>query len=148
MSGFVAGATACPGSRRGLPGGVTVFANARINKSTSNPCIATRVQKRAPPRLCANATYRRTLCTILKISKHMNIDKDYTIIASDVRQRDGIGVEIYRDNKLVVEIFRDDTMKTRTVTIFKETISLELLEECIQIFKGEIPWDFIDNNEL
>jgi hypothetical protein len=78
----------------------------------------------------------------------MNIDKDYTIIASDVRQRDGIGVEIYRDNRLVVEIFRDDTMKTRTVTIFKETIPLELLEECIQIFKGEIPWDFIDNNEL
>jgi len=30
--GFVAGATACPGCRRGLPPGVTVFANARINK--------------------------------------------------------------------------------------------------------------------
>jgi len=30
--GFVAGATACPGYRRGLPPGVTVFANARINK--------------------------------------------------------------------------------------------------------------------
>ncbi len=29
--GFVAGATACPGCRRGLPHGVTVFANARIN---------------------------------------------------------------------------------------------------------------------
>jgi hypothetical protein len=29
--GFVAGATACPGYRRGLPPGVTVFANARIN---------------------------------------------------------------------------------------------------------------------
>ncbi|MGI6306982.1 MAG: hypothetical protein ACOXZQ_14110 [Bacteroidales bacterium] len=29
--GFVAGATACPGCRRGLPLGVTVFANARIN---------------------------------------------------------------------------------------------------------------------
>ncbi len=28
--GFVAGATACPGYRRGLPPGVTVFANARI----------------------------------------------------------------------------------------------------------------------
>ena len=30
--GLVAGATACPGYRRGLPPGVTVFANARINK--------------------------------------------------------------------------------------------------------------------
>ncbi len=31
----VAGATARPGSRRGLPPGVTVFANAIINKTTS-----------------------------------------------------------------------------------------------------------------
>ena len=30
----VSGAT-CPGSRRGLPPGVTVFANATINKTTS-----------------------------------------------------------------------------------------------------------------
>ena len=28
----VVGGTACPGSRRGHPPGVTVFANARINK--------------------------------------------------------------------------------------------------------------------
>jgi hypothetical protein len=74
----------------------------------------------------------------------MNIKEDYTIVASDVRERDGIGVEIYRNNELVVEIFRDDTKKTRTVTIFKENISLELLEECIQIYKKEIPWNFID----
>jgi len=32
---LVVGGTARPGSRRGLPGGVTVFANARINKTTS-----------------------------------------------------------------------------------------------------------------
>ena len=50
---MVSGA-ACPGSRRGPPAGVTVFANARINKTTSYPCIAPRVQKRAPPRLCGN----------------------------------------------------------------------------------------------
>ena len=55
------GGAARPGSRRGLPPGVTVFANARINKTTSYPCIAPRVQKHAPPRLCANCTYRRTL---------------------------------------------------------------------------------------
>jgi len=29
---LVVGGAACPGSRRGLPPGVTVFANARINK--------------------------------------------------------------------------------------------------------------------
>ena len=60
---------ACPGSRRGPPPGVTVFANARINKLTSYPCIAPRVQKHAPPRLCANVTYRRTLPFIVKKTK-------------------------------------------------------------------------------
>lgn len=39
----------------------------------------------------------------------MELSKDRTVIASDVNKRDGIGVKIYRDNKLVVEIFRDDT---------------------------------------
>jgi len=35
----------------------------------------------------------------------MEFSKDRTIIASDVNQRDGIGVEIYCDDKLVVEYF-------------------------------------------
>ena len=78
----------------------------------------------------------------------MKQQKDYTVIASEVHERDGIGVEIFRDDKLVVEIFRDDTKKTRTVNLFKENISLELLEECIQIFKKEIPWDFIDHSKI
>ena len=32
---YVVGGAACPGSRRGPPPGVTVFANATINKTTS-----------------------------------------------------------------------------------------------------------------
>ena len=78
----------------------------------------------------------------------MEFSKDRTIIASDVNQRDGIGVKIYRDDKLVVEIFRDDTKFTRIVTIFKSDFTLDLLEECIEIFKKEIPWDFIDCEKL
>ena len=74
----------------------------------------------------------------------MTLPKDRVIIASDVNERDGIGVEIYRDNKLVVEIFRDDTEKTRTIKIFSNSISLELMEESIEIFRKEIPWEFID----
>jgi hypothetical protein len=69
-----------------------------------------------------------------------------TIIASDVNERDGVGVEIYRDNELVIDIFRDDKQLTRTVTIYKNEIGLELLEECIDIFKKKIQWDFIDYN--
>jgi len=77
----------------------------------------------------------------------MSFPKDRVVVASDVNPRDGIGVEIYRDDELVVEIFRDDRDRTRTVTVFKESISLELIEESIQIFKKEIPWNFIEYEE-
>ena len=77
----------------------------------------------------------------------MSFPKDTVLIASDVNPRDGIGVEIYRDDELVVEIFRDDRERTRTVTVFKESIPLELMEKSIQVFKKEIPWDFIDHEE-
>lgn len=65
----------------------------------------------------------------------MKENKDRVIIASDVNERDGIGVEIYRNDELIAEIFRDDTEKTRTIRIFKENISLELMKECIQTLK-------------
>lgn len=77
----------------------------------------------------------------------MKLPENRTIVASDVSDRDGIGVEIYRKDELVVEIFRDDTEKTRTITVFKKDISLELMEEAIEIFKKEIPWDFIEYDE-
>ena len=73
----------------------------------------------------------------------MKENKDRVIITSDVNERDGIGVEIYRNDELIAEIFRDDTDKTRTIRIFKKNISLELMEECIKTFKKEIPWEFI-----
>jgi len=75
----------------------------------------------------------------------MKLPKDKVIITSDVSDdRDGIGVEIYRDNKLIIEIFRDDTKRTRTLTLYQQEISLDFIEESIQIFKKEIPWKFID----
>ncbi len=75
----------------------------------------------------------------------MKLRKDRVIIVSDVSgERGGIGVEIYRDDKIIIEIFRDDTKRTRTVTFFQQDISLDLLEESIQTFKKEIPWNFID----
>nr|WP_315481581.1 hypothetical protein [uncultured Undibacterium sp.] len=70
--------------------------------------------------------------------------KDRVVIASDVSTRDGIGIEIYRNDEIVIEIFRDDTEKTRTVSVFNKSVSLELMNEAIEIFKDEIPWDFID----
>jgi hypothetical protein len=72
--------------------------------------------------------------------------KDRVVVASDVNTRDGIGVEIYRNDQLVIEIFRDDTDKTRTITVYTKDIPLELMEESIQTFKKNIPWDFIAYN--
>ncbi|MGK2864418.1 MAG: hypothetical protein ACSLE0_20975 [Chitinophagaceae bacterium] len=77
----------------------------------------------------------------------MGLPKDRVIIASDVNDRDGIGVEIYREDKLVIKIFRDDTKRTRTVSLFRQDIALNLLEESIATFKKEIPWDFIEHND-
>ncbi|WP_458626429.1 hypothetical protein [Winogradskyella sp. PC D3.3] len=79
----------------------------------------------------------------IQAERKMKESKDRVIIASDVNERDGIGVEIYRNDESIAEIFRDDTDKTRTIRVFKENISLELMEECIEIFKKEIPWEFI-----
>ncbi len=73
----------------------------------------------------------------------MEIKPDRIEIASDTNQRDGIGIEVYRNNEMIVEIFRDDTEWTRTITVYKENIPLELMEESINTFKKEIPWDFI-----
>ncbi len=68
--------------------------------------------------------------------------KDRVVITSDVSGRDGIGIEVYRNDELVIEIFRDDTKKTREVTLYKKDVNLELIEESIKIFKKEIPWEF------
>ena len=66
------------------------------------------------------------------------------IVFSDVDSRDGIGIEIYRNEKVIVEIFRDDTSRTRSVEIFSDDITLEEMEDAISIFKREIQWDFIE----
>jgi hypothetical protein len=78
----------------------------------------------------------------------MELTKHRIEIASDVNTRDGIGIEVYEENELLIEIFRDDTDKTRTVTLFKENISLSLIEESIEAFKSNISWDFINYDEL
>jgi hypothetical protein len=69
------------------------------------------------------------------------------VVASDVHDRDGIGVEIYLNDELAMEIFRDDTKKSREVSLYKKDIPLSVVEESIAIFKREIPWAFIEDNE-
>jgi len=78
---------------------------------------------------------------------HMAFDKRLykVVVTSDVSKgRDGIGVEIYRGDSLLMEIFRDDTKRTREITTYTDSVSLDEMEGFIQIFKQAIPWEFID----
>jgi hypothetical protein len=80
----------------------------------------------------------------------MSFDRsNYRIVRASVvsADHDGIGVEIYRGGELVCEIFRDDTVRTRTVWLADQEVPLDELEGFIQIFKDEIDWDFIDYDE-
>ena len=69
--------------------------------------------------------------------------KDYKIvIASDVHTRDGIGIEVWQEDKMLIEVFRDDENKKYTISLFEKDLPLELVEEGIQCFKEEIPSEF------
>lgn len=65
------------------------------------------------------------------------------LVASDVSERDGIGIEVYKDDEMLIAVFRDDTKRTRTVSLYRSDIALDLLEASIAEFKVAIPWDFI-----
>ena len=72
----------------------------------------------------------------------MSKQKYKTLVASDISSRDGIGIELYHNDEFLIEIFRDDYKKTRTVHTFQENITLAQMEEAIKQFKKEIPWEF------
>ena len=45
---------------------------------------------------------------------------------------------------MAAEIFRDDTKRSREVTLHQKDVCLELVEESIQLFKKEVTWEFSD----
>jgi hypothetical protein len=71
-----------------------------------------------------------------KIEKYM--------IASDVVTRDGIGVEIYSGDEMILEVFRDDAKKKNEVTMYRRDLDLDLVEQAIALFRKEIPQEFQD----
>ena len=74
----------------------------------------------------------------------LNNEYEVTIASDVINGRDGIGVEIYFKGKLILEIFRDDSKKSREVTTYEKDVPLEVVEASIELFKREIPWDFLD----
>lgn len=75
------------------------------------------------------------------MGKYPKIEK--YIVAIDVGvDRDGIGIEVYSGNEMLLEIFRDDMNKTRDVILYKKGLDLHLVEQAIALLKQEIPWEF------
>jgi hypothetical protein len=74
----------------------------------------------------------------------MKIKDCEIIVASDVNKRDGIGIEVWFKNELIIEIFRDDTDLTKTITTYKNELPLDFVEDCIKAFKDKKLEDFID----
>ena len=72
------------------------------------------------------------------------LSKYKVLIASDISNRDGIGIEVSLNDEVLLEIFRDDEKKKREVTLYKKDLPLDLIEESIKEFKKEIPWEFQD----
>jgi hypothetical protein len=78
----------------------------------------------------------------LKVKDFPKIEK--YVVASDVGERDGIGVEIYVDEIMIMEVFRDDTKKKKEVTLYQKGLDLDLVEQAIALFKKEIPEEYQD----
>lgn len=74
----------------------------------------------------------------------MNREDLKIIIASDVSERDGIGIEIWHKDEMILEIFRDDSKKSKEFTTYRKDIPLDIIEYSIECFKKEIPKEYIN----
>lgn len=63
---------------------------------------------------------------------------------TDVHERDGSGIEVFENHKVVVEIFRDDSEKNQMVTLPNGPVSLEVLEAAIEEFRARGLHEFLD----
>ncbi|MEP2448049.1 hypothetical protein A8B79_14320 [Balneola sp. EhC07] len=64
-------------------------------------------------------------------------------VVSDISERDGMGIEVWSKEKILIEIFRDDENADFTITLFEEALPLKLVEESIEYFKREISKEFV-----
>lgn len=68
----------------------------------------------------------------------MNSNQKKVLIFTETHLRDGIGIEYYLGQKLIVEIFRNDEKSKTEVTLFEKEVSLEILEDAIKDYKKAI----------
>jgi hypothetical protein len=66
----------------------------------------------------------------------------YHLVVSD-SSIDSFGVEFYINEELTLDIYRVDEGKRRVLRFYTDSLDLEYVEECLDIFKREIPRDFV-----
>ncbi|WP_121347074.1 hypothetical protein [Gillisia mitskevichiae] len=68
-------------------------------------------------------------------------NKEEILIISDTNERDGMGLEVWKNDKLILEIFTDDCKKTRTITFYENEIPFEDMERYMIRYKKDL-WEF------
>ena len=68
-------------------------------------------------------------------------NKEEILIISDTNERDGMGMEVWKNDKLILEIFTEDSKKTRTITFYEKEISFEDMERYMIRYKKDL-WEF------
>ncbi|TRO66807.1 hypothetical protein [Christiangramia sabulilitoris] len=69
------------------------------------------------------------------------LNKEEILIISDTNERDGMGMEVWKNDKLILEIFTDDSKKTRTITFYEKEIPFEDMERYMIRYKKDL-WEF------
>lgn len=59
------------------------------------------------------------------------VEYEFLIASSVTKGHDGLGMECWRGNEMVLEVFRNDETLRFEVTMFEQDVPLELLEYAI-----------------
>ncbi len=65
---------------------------------------------------------------------------EYQIVSNAIN--DSFGIEFYLKGKLILDIYRVDSNKTKNMRMYEDEVALDLIEECIEIFRREIAQEF------
>ncbi|WP_031425535.1 hypothetical protein [Flavimarina sp. Hel_I_48] len=76
------------------------------------------------------------MITIIRMDDIENKNFEEILIASD--DRDGLGMEVWQNDRLLVEIFRDDQLRTRTITFYLKKFRLTKWKNTSKYLKKKI----------
>ena len=65
---------------------------------------------------------------------------NYQIVSDSIN--DSFGVEFYIKGQLILDINRLDSKKTKSIRMYVPELEVDLIVECIEIFRREVPQEF------